>query len=235
MPEDKKNKLKPADENVSTKVTESTEVKKVTKESAPRRDFRGGQRGRGHSRGRDGRAKDEFEQRLLEVARVTRVMAGGKRMNFRACVAVGDRKGSVGVGLGKGSDVTIAVNKAVNKAKKAMVKVPTINDTIPHVVHYKLGASKLVLKPAQKGRGVIAGSVTRVILELAGIKNVSSKNLGSKSKINNARCAIAALKSLRRKDKPGAVKKNSVSSGQLSKETVVKDQSVKVKKAELKK
>ena len=161
---------------------------------------RGGlQGGRGKGRGdrRDDRSKDEMEQRILEVARVTRVMAGGKRMNFRACVAIGDRKGSVGVGLGKGADVTMAVNKAVNRAKKDMVKVPTAKDTIPHAITKKMGAALVMLKPAKTGRGIIAGGVTRVILELAGIKNITSKALGSNNKINNAYCTIAALRELR--------------------------------------
>jgi len=159
---------------------------------------RDGGRGRGGRGGRDERPKDEFEQRMLEVARVTRVMAGGKRMNFRACVALGDKKGNVGVGLGKGADVTMAVNKAVNHAKKLMVNVPMVNDTIPHAVWHKMGAARIMLKPAKKGRGVIAGGVTRIILELAGLKNVTSKALGSKNKINNARCTIEALQLLRR-------------------------------------
>lgn len=158
--------------------------------------FQGG-RGRGRGDRRDDKPKDEMEQRILEVARVTRVMAGGKRMNFRACVAIGDRKGSVGVGLGKGADVTMAVNKAVNRAKKDMVKVPTYKDTIPHAVTRKMGAALIMIKPAKTGRGVIAGGVTRIILELAGIKNITSKALGSNNKINNARCTIEALRELR--------------------------------------
>ncbi|MCX6794887.1 MAG: 30S ribosomal protein S5 [Candidatus Falkowbacteria bacterium] len=166
--------------------------------------FQGG-RGKGRGDRRDDRSKDEMEQRILEVARVTRVMAGGKRMNFRACVAIGDRKGSVGVGVGKGADVTMAVNKAVNRAKKEMVKVPTVKDTIPHAITKKMGAALVMLKPAKTGRGVIAGGVTRVILELAGIKNITSKALGSNNKINNARCTIAALRELRTAE-PKAVK-----------------------------
>ena len=166
----------------------------------PRRDNRGRRNGR----------QDEFEQRILEIARVTRVMAGGKRMNFRACVAIGDRKGSVGVGLGKGSDVTIAINKAVNRAKKTLVKVPVLNDTIPHMVVQKLGAASIVFKPAKQGRGVIAGGVTRAILELSGVKNVSSKVLGSNNKVNNARCTLAALASLRQVDGRKSKKKEVV-------------------------
>src|SRR5665811_50930 len=111
---------------------------------------------------------------------------------------IGDKKGSVGVGLGKGSDVTIAINKAVNKAKKVMIKVPIVKETIPHEVHNKLGAAKIMLKPAKQGRGVISGGVTRAILELAGIKNVTSKTLGTNNKINNARCTIDALSQLRK-------------------------------------
>jgi small subunit ribosomal protein S5 len=158
----------------------------------------GGQRGPRRGDRRDDRPKDDMEQRILEVARVTRVMAGGKRMNFRACVAIGDKKGNVGVGLGKGADVTMAVNKAVNRARKTMVNVPMVNETIPHEVNLKMGAARLMFKPAKKGRGVIAGGVARVILELAGVKNVTSKALGSKNKINNARCTIEALRALRR-------------------------------------
>lgn len=167
----------------------------------------GGSRGRrGGDRGRDA-ARDEFEQRILDISRVTRVMAGGKRMSFRACVAIGDKKGKVGVGLGKGADVTMAVNKAVNKAKKTMIKVETINDTITHVIRQKTGAAKLMFKPARQGRGVIAGGVSRVIFELAGIKNVTSKQLGTNNKINNARCTIEALASLRHAEKTAKVEK----------------------------
>lgn len=159
----------------------------------------GGPRGPRRGDKRDDK-RDEFEQRILEVARVTRVMAGGKRMNFRACVAIGDKKGNVGVGLGKGADVTMAVNKAVNRAKKTMINVPMKNDTIPHEVYNKMGAAKVMLKPAKKGRGVISGGVTRVILELAGVKNITTKTLGSNNKINNARCTIEALSQLRKMD-----------------------------------
>ena len=165
----------------------------------------GGQRKGGGARGprRDDRRdkeKDEFEQRILEVARVTRVMAGGKRMNFRACVAIGDKKGNVGVGLGKGADVTMAVNKAVNRAKKTMINVPMVNETIPHEIKQKMGAAQILFKPAKKGRGVIAGGVARIILELAGVNNVTSKTLGSNNKINNARCTIEALSNLHREE-----------------------------------
>ncbi|MCU0679858.1 MAG: 30S ribosomal protein S5 [Planctomycetes bacterium] len=141
--------------------------------------------------------RDEFEQRILDLARVTRVVAGGKKMNFRACVVIGNKKGKVAVALGKGADVTLAVNKAVNQAKKHLINVPLINDTIPHDVYMKDGAAKMLLKPAKKGKGVIAGGVVRIILDLAGVKNIISKILGTNNKVSNAHCTIAALSSLK--------------------------------------
>jgi small subunit ribosomal protein S5 len=145
--------------------------------------------------------RDEFDERILDIARVTRVMAGGKRMRFRVCVAIGDHKGKIGTGVGKGADVTAAVKKAVNQARKAMIDVPLVNDTIPHQVYNKYCAAKVLFKPAAKGKGVIAGGVVRVILELAGVKNITSKILGSKNKLSNALCTIEALKSLKRIEK----------------------------------
>ncbi|MBU0619644.1 MAG: 30S ribosomal protein S5 [Patescibacteria group bacterium] len=142
--------------------------------------------------------KDGFEQRILDIARVTRVMAGGKRMSFRACVVVGDKKGKVSVALGKGKDVSAAVTKAVNQAKKNVITVSIVNETIPHEIYHKFGAAKILFKPASKGRGVIAGGVVRIIIELAGIKNITSKILGTNNKINNAKCTIEALQRLRR-------------------------------------
>ncbi len=154
------------------------------------------------------KAKDEFDQRILDLARVTRVMAGGKRMRFRATVVVGDKKSKVGIGVGKGLDVAIAVNKAVNEAKKNLIEVPIVNDTIPHEVYKKHGAAKLMFRPAKKGRGVIAGGVVRVILELSGIKNITSKILGTNSKLNNAKCTIEALKALKKVEQKKQATKN---------------------------
>jgi small subunit ribosomal protein S5 len=133
-------------------------------------------------------------------------MAGGKRMSFRACVAVGDKKGKVGVGLAKGSDVTIAVNKAVNQAKKSMIEVSTVNETIPHEIYHKKGAAKILLKPARKGKGMIAGGATRIVLELAGIVNITSKILGTNNKVNIVKCTVEALDMLKKVEKK-AVKK----------------------------
>lgn len=144
------------------------------------------------------REAKEFDQVIIEIARVTRVMAGGKRMRFRACVVIGDRKGKVGTATGKGADVTLAVNKAVNKAKKHMITVPTINETIPHRVDIKEGAAKIMIKPAPKGTGIIAGGAVRIVLDLAGVSNVVAKILGSSNKINNVNATIRALKKLKR-------------------------------------
>jgi small subunit ribosomal protein S5 len=151
---------------------------------------------------RPGKAQDEYEQRIVDLARVTRVMAGGKRMRFRACVALGNKNGKIGIGIDKGADVTIAVTKAVNQAKKNMIDVPIVNLTIPHEIYQKKGAAKIILKPASKGKGVIAGGTVRIILELAGVKNVTSKILGTNNKVNNAKCTLEALKNLKKTDKP---------------------------------
>lgn len=154
---------------------------------------------RGQTKGE--KAADEFEQRIIDVARVTRVMAGGKRMRFRACVAIGTKNGKVGIGIDKGADVTAAVNKAVNDAKKSMVDVPIVNDTIPHQIYQKFGAAKVLLKPARRGKGVIAGGAVRLILELAGVKNVTSKILGTNNKVNIAKCTVLALGNLKNSGK----------------------------------
>ncbi len=153
-------------------------------------------------RGFGARAEEEFEQKIIDLARVTRVMAGGKRMSFRACVAIGDGKGRVGIAVAKGSDVSIAISKAVNRAKKKLIKVPIVNETIPHQIRTKLGAAKILLKPAPKGTGIKAGGAVRVILELAGVPNVVGKILGTPNKLNNVRAAIKALSSFKIVEKP---------------------------------
>jgi len=140
---------------------------------------------------------DEFDQVIVDIARVTRVMAGGKRMRFRACVLVGDRKGRVGTAVAKGADVTLAVNKAATKARKQLINVPVVRETIPHRVDCKFGAARVMIKPAPKGTGVIAGGAMRLVFDLAGISNVVAKSLGSKNKINNVRATIEALKRLK--------------------------------------
>lgn len=133
-----------------------------------------------------GAADREFEQRIIDIARVARVMAGGKRMRFRACVVIGDRRGSIGYGSGKGADVTLAVTKAVNRAKKTMRKLPIVGEgTIAHVVPVKFKAARLLLKPAPKGTGIVAGGAVRAALEISGINDIVAKIYGSKNKLNN--------------------------------------------------
>lgn len=155
---------------------------------------RGGRGGRGMGRGpRRDRVEDEFDQRVVELARVTRVMAGGKRMRFRALVVIGNKKGKVGVGLAKGADVSLAVQKAVTKARKSLIQVPLKGDTLPHQITVKYKSAKVILRPAPAGTGIIAGGPVRVVLEMAGVPNVVSKILGSPNKINNVRAVIKAF------------------------------------------
>ncbi len=136
----------------------------------------------------------EFEQKIIDLARVTRVTTGGKRMSFRACVVLGDLKGRCGIGVAKGVDVAAAIDKAATAAKKKMIKVPiTEEQSIPYEIKEKFGASKIFLKPAKKGTGLKAGSAVRMVLELAGIKNITSRILGSGNKMNNAKVTINAL------------------------------------------
>ena len=142
--------------------------------------------------------KPEFEQQLVDLARVTRVVKGGKRLSFRACMVIGDRKGRVGSGVAKGADVSIAIQKAIKKANKDLIKVEIVNNTIMYPVRVKYGAARILFRPAPEGHGIVAGGVVRHVLKLAGIKNVTAKILGSKSKINNVRATIKALDSFKK-------------------------------------
>ncbi len=135
------------------------------------------------------------------MTRVTRVTAGGKQLRFRAVIVVGDRKDRVGVGVAKGADVARAVEKATRLAKKNIIKVPSVEETIPHEVLAKSGPAKVLLRPQRRGRGLVAGGVVRVICTLAGIKNISSKLLSrSRNKLNIARATILAIKKLKTKN-----------------------------------
>ncbi|EKE20823.1 MAG: ribosomal protein S5 [uncultured bacterium] len=140
------------------------------------------------------REKPEFEQKLLDLARVTRVVKGGRRFSFRATMVIGDRKGKVGVGVGKGSDVSNAIGKAVNDAKKCMIIIDISKGTIPYDMDVKLGSAKIMLKPAREGRGIVAGGAVRAVVDLAGIKDIVSKSLGTSNKLNVARATIKALR-----------------------------------------
>ncbi len=156
------------------------------------------QRGRQHERGMRDREPKEFNERVLDLARVTRVTKGGKRMRFRAAVIVGDGKGRVGLGVAKGTDVASAVGKAERKAKKHVLTIPLYHATIPHEVREKFGAAKILIKPAPEGTGIKAGGAMRVVLELGGVPNVVGKMLGTSNKINNAKAIMRALAELRK-------------------------------------
>ncbi|MBI4692135.1 MAG: 30S ribosomal protein S5 [Candidatus Terrybacteria bacterium] len=139
--------------------------------------------------------KGEFEQKMIDIRRVARVVAGGRRFSFRVAVVAGNKKGSVGIGVGKAGDTATAIEKAFRYAKKNAVKINLTKDlSIPHEIEAKFASSRIILKPAFKGQGLIAGSSVRTVVELAGIKNVIAKVLSrSKNKINIARAAIKAL------------------------------------------
>lgn len=160
--------------------------------------FRGGPRRGGPGGRRPERVKPEFEHKVVNVRRVTRVMGGGRRFSFSVTLVAGDRKGRVGVGIGKAGDTSLAINKALNNAKKNMITVTlTKTMSIPHEVEAKYDASVVTIKPAP-GRGLVAGSSVRTVLDLAGIKDTGSKILSrSKNKLNNARAAIVALQKLK--------------------------------------
>ncbi len=145
--------------------------------------------------------KSEFDSKLLALDRVTRVTGGGKKLRFRACVIIGNRKGKVGMGVAKGKDVSKAMEKAQKIAKKNIIEVPLIEDSIPHETEAKFEASVVLLRPQRGGRGIIAGGPVRVICDLVGIKNISAKILSrSKNKMNNAMATIEALKKLKVKN-----------------------------------
>lgn len=136
---------------------------------------------------------EEFEQKIVDLARITRVVAGGKRLRFRALVVIGDRRGQVGEGVAKARDVAGAIAKATAKARKNLITVPLINETIPFEAREKYKAAKILIKPAVKGVGLKVGGPMRIVLELAGVKNAVGKIFGSNNKINNVRATLKAL------------------------------------------
>jgi small subunit ribosomal protein S5 len=178
-----------------------------------RRDFRGGNRGGQQGRGGDHRGgdrgprrntpvapKSDFEEQMLDLRRVTRVVAGGKRFRFRATIVIGDGKGRIGVGVAKGTDVQQAIAKSKRKAEKSLVTIPLKGGTIPHEVIAKFSAARVLIKPAPAGHGLMAGGAPRTVLKLAGIKDVTAKCLGSTTnKLTTALATVKALQMLRSK------------------------------------
>lgn len=139
----------------------------------------------------------EFDEEVLEISRVTRVVKGGRRMRFRATVVIGNRKGKVGVGIGKSDEVVMSIQKAISDAKKNMVNVRLDGKTIPHEVRTKYKSAEILLMPAAPGTGIIAGGTLRRVVELAGIKDILSKSFGTTNKIACSRAALEALKMLK--------------------------------------
>lgn len=139
----------------------------------------------------------EFEEEVIQVDRVTRVVKGGRRLRFRATVVIGDRNGRLGYGIGKATEVQVAIQKAVAKAKKCLITIPIYNGTLPHTVQTKFKAAVVMIKPASEGTGIIAGGPIRKMMDLVGISNVLSKSLGTNNRLNVTKATYKALTMLR--------------------------------------
>jgi small subunit ribosomal protein S5 len=150
-----------------------------------------------YRKGRPMKEKKEFAEEVIQIDRVTRVVKGGRRLRFRATVVIGDKKGRVGVGVGKSTEVAGAIKKAIAKAKSGLIRVPLYKTTIPHDIKIKFKASRILLMPASEGTGIIAGGAVRKVVELAGIKNILSKSFGTNNKLSNTKATYKALGLLR--------------------------------------
>ena len=158
-----------------------------------------GRKGRGRKQKietSDEKPQSEWTERVVQISRVTKVVKGGKKLSFRAIVIVGNQKGQVGVGCAKASEVIIAIQKAIADGRKNLITVPIFKTTIPHPITGRSGAGAVMLRPASEGTGIIAGGAVRSVLELAGIGNILSKSLGSKSPLNAANATLDALQRL---------------------------------------
>lgn len=143
------------------------------------------------------RRDKEFDEKIVQINRVSKKTKGGNKASFSALIVIGDKKGRVGVGLGKAPDVLSAIKKSVKKAKRNLITVPIKNLTIPHEIYVKKGAARLIMKPAPAGTGVIAGGPVRIVVEAAGIRNIVAKILGTNNKLSNVYATMEALKQLR--------------------------------------
>jgi small subunit ribosomal protein S5 len=189
-------------EDTKTKENKTDDTKKTDGKSSKKKgDSRSGKKQKKRKRRRGGSRRDEFDAEIIDVRRVTRVVAGGRRFSFRVSAVAGDHKGKVGVGLGKANDISDAIGKAINNAKKNSIKIELTDDnTIPYPISAKFNASVVDMHPAP-GRGLVSGSSVRDVVRLAGIKDVSTKLISrSKNKLNNARAAVEALKKIEAKE-----------------------------------
>ncbi len=192
-------------EEMVSEVTETVEattdaaVEEVVVEENTAEDKQSRRRSRGRKQKietSEEKPQSEWTERVVQIRRVTKVVKGGKKLSFRAVVIVGNKKGQVGVGCAKASEVIIAIQKAIADGRKNLITVPIFKTTIPHPITGRSGSGEVMLKPASQGTGIIAGGSVRLVLELAGIENILSKSLGSKSPLNAAYATIEALKSL---------------------------------------
>lgn len=178
-------------------MAETAKEQTTPRADAPRAPRGGRQQGRGgrrdDRRNQAPEAPKEFEEVVINIDRVARVVKGGRRFRFKALVVVGNRKNKVGVGVAKGADVQAAIAKATDVAKKHLVTIPVVNETIPHEMEVKLAGARVLIKPAAPGTGIIAGGVVRAIIGVTGIRNMLSKSLGSTNKVNIAYATVEAL------------------------------------------
>jgi small subunit ribosomal protein S5 len=195
------NKTAPEGKAVKTEETTATPAPEVKTGERPQRERRPR---KGGGRDRKPREAKEFEEAILQIDRVTRVVKGGRRLRFRLTVVIGDKKGRVGFGIGKSAEVMTAIQKAVVQAKRNLITVPMDKGTLPHEANAIFKSSRVLLFPAPEGKGVIAGGAVRKILELAGVKDVLSKSHGSRNKLNVAVATFNALQSLETGKNPGA-------------------------------
>ena len=166
---------------------------------AAQKTAKGERKGRGRKKrteNKEEKVESEWKEQVIQIRRVTKVVKGGKKLSFRAIVIVGNKKGQVGVGCAKAAEVIIAIQKAIADGRKNLINVPIFKTTIPHPITGESGAGAVMLRPASQGTGIIAGGAVRSVLELAGIENILSKSLGSKSPLNAANATLDALQSL---------------------------------------